>query len=111
MANLPPAAVQVSLLRVLHRAFVQARNMAMSGNTRHVCDLADTFEVIPELMANWDDTTLQRIREILAEYQSAHADCGYEYVSLLAGTDNALHFNGKGAIVGASEKSTTGSDQ
>ena len=84
MSNLAPAAVQVRLLRVLHRAFVQARNLALNGDAQQLYDLADTFELLPELMARWDETTLCRIRSILAEYESAHPQSGYEYLSLLA---------------------------
>jgi hypothetical protein len=90
MSNLAPTAIQGRLLQVLHRAFVQARNLALSGDSRQLYDLADTFELLPQLMARWDDTTLGRIRNILAEYESAHPQCGYEYLSLLAGDDSAL---------------------
>src|SRR5437773_10262365 len=85
MCNLPPAAVQTGLLRVLHRAFVQARNLALKGECQQLYDLADTFELLPELMAHWDDTTLARIRTILTDYDSSHPQSGYEYVSLLDG--------------------------
>jgi hypothetical protein len=50
MANLAPAAIQARLLQVLHRAFVQARNLALSGDTQQLFDLADTFELLPDLM-------------------------------------------------------------
>lgn len=83
MSNLAPAEVQARLLYVLHRAFVEARNLALQGDRQELYDLADTFEVVPALMACWDETTLGRIRSILAGYQSAHPRSGYEYVSLL----------------------------
>lgn len=83
MADLAPAAVQGRLLRILHRAFVQARDLAQNGDTQQLYDLADTFELLPELMARWDETSLSRICSILAEYESAHPQCGYEYLSLL----------------------------
>jgi hypothetical protein len=69
----------------LHRAFVQARNLALRGDCQQLAELADTFEVIPELMADWDETTLARIRGILAEYEASHPQCGYEYALLLDG--------------------------
>src|SRR3954447_15053729 len=83
MSNLAPPLVQARLLRILHRAFVQARNLALRGDGQQLYELADTFELLPELMAHWDETTFDRIRSILAEYESAHPQCGYEYVSLL----------------------------
>jgi hypothetical protein len=94
MSDLAPPVVQARLLRVLHRAFVQARNLALSGDCRQLSDLADTFELLPELMAHWDETSLDRIRRILADYQSEHPQSGYEYVSLLDSDEVAFPANG-----------------
>ena len=94
MTNLAPPVVQAGLLRVLHRAFVQARNLALKGDSQQLYDLADTFELLPELMARWDESTLCRIRTILAEYESKHPESGYEYVSLLDGDDTSMPANG-----------------
>ncbi|HYT91146.1 MAG TPA: hypothetical protein VEL76_20705 [Gemmataceae bacterium] len=93
MANLAPPVVQAQLLRILHRAFVQARNLALTGAGQQLYDLADTFEILPELMAHWDETTLDRIRSVLAEYESGHPQSGYEYLSLLDGDDPAFSAN------------------
>jgi hypothetical protein len=94
MAMLAPSVIQVPLLHVLHRAFVQARNLAMGGDCRQLYELADTFEVLPELMAHWDETTLGRVRTILAEYEADHPQSGYEYLSLLDDDIAAFHANG-----------------
>jgi len=94
MTYLAPPAVQARLLRVLHRAFIQARNLALSGDCQQLSDLADTFEILPELMAHWDETALDRIRRILADYQSQHPHSGYEYLSLLDSDDGAFLSNG-----------------
>ena len=104
MSNLTPAAVQAGLLRILHRAFVQARNLALKGDCQQLHDLADTFELLPELMAQWDETTLGRIRGILAEYESGHPQSGYEYLSLLDGDDPAFHANGFNVVAGHGEE-------
>ncbi len=90
MSNLAPAVVQAGLLRVLHRAFVQARNLALKGDCQHLYDLADTCELLPELMAHWDESTLGRIRSILSEYESNHPQSGYEYLSLLDGDNSPM---------------------
>jgi hypothetical protein len=90
MSNLAPPTIQLRLLRILHRAFVQARNLALRGDGQQLYDLMDTFELIPELMARWDETTFERIRGILAEYESGHAQSGYEYLSLLDDDDSAF---------------------
>src|SRR2546425_13322965 len=100
MSNLAPAVVQAGLLRVLHRAFVQARNLALKGDCQQLYDLADTFELLPELMARWDEATLGRIRSILAEYEAGHPQSGYEYLSLLDGDDAAFQPNGFNVVTG-----------
>ncbi len=105
MANLAPPVIQARLLRVLHRAFVQARNLARSGEGQQLYDLADTFELLPELMAQWDETTLDRIRRILAEYASCHPQSGYEYLSLLDGDDSAFSANGFNVVAGGAGES------
>src|SRR5262249_44479235 len=73
MSNLAPVVVQARLLRVLHRAFVQARNLALAGDCQQLYDLADTFELLQELMTHWDETTRGRIRSILAEWGNRDA--------------------------------------
>ena len=87
MSALAPPMVQDRLLRVLHRAFVQARNLAQQGDCQQLYELSDAFEILPELMGRWDETSLDRIRAILAEYQAGHPECGYEYLALLDAED------------------------
>ena len=104
MSNLAPPVIQARLLRILHRAFVQARNLALRGDGQELYDLADTFELLPELMARWDETTLDRIRSILAEYESSHPQSGYEYLSLLNGNDTLFQANGFNVVAGPGEQ-------
>ena|SRR6266571_4800419 len=107
MSNLAPVAVQARLLCVLHRAFVQARNLALKGDTQQLYDLADTFELLPELMACWDDTTLTRIRGILAEYESTHPHSGYEFLSLLIADDPDTLGSGCTMLAGRGEETAS----
>lgn len=104
MSNLAPPVVQAKLLRILHRAFVQARNLALRGDVQQLYELADTFELLPELMAHWDETTDGRIRSILAEYESGHSQSGYEYLSLLDEDDTSFHANGFNVAGGHGEE-------
>ena len=104
MSNLAPPVIQPKLLRILHRAFVQARNLALRGDGQELYDLADTFELLPELMARWDETTLDRIRNILAEYESGHPQSGYEYLSLLDEEDPAFSANGFNVVASRGEE-------
>jgi hypothetical protein len=83
MSTLAPPDVQEKLLRVLHRAFVQARNLALAGDCRQLYELMDTFEVLPELMTRWDETALEQVRGILADFQASHPQAGYEYLTLI----------------------------
>src|SRR5262249_45992192 len=99
--------VQARLLHILHRAFVQARNLALKGDCRQLYELADTFEIIPELMARWDETTLSRIRGILAEYESSHPQSGYEYLSLLEPDGSAFLASGFNAVGGGGQETDT----
>src|SRR5262245_727618 len=107
MSDLAPTAIQAKLLRILHRAFVQARNLALKGDCQQLYDLADTFELLPELMARWDETTFGQIRSILAEYDSAHPHSGYEYLSLLDAGDTSARVNGFNVIADPGEETGT----
>jgi hypothetical protein len=104
MANRAPPVIQGRLLRILHRAFVQARNLALRGNGQELYDLADTFEILPELMADWDETALDRIRSILAEYGASYPHSGYEYLALLDADDGASPANGFNVGTGPGEE-------
>jgi hypothetical protein len=104
MANFAPPVIQARLLRILHRALVQARNLALRGECQELYDLADTFELLPELMAHWDETTLDRIRSLLAEYQAGHPQSGYEYLTLLEADDNTFPANGFPVSAGPGEE-------
>jgi hypothetical protein len=74
---------RTKLLLILHRAFVEARNLALTRDHERLYDLADTFEVIPEMMAHWGPATLEQIRAILGEYQARHPGGGMEYLAVL----------------------------
>ena len=104
MSNLAPPDIQSGLLHVIHRAFVNVRNLALTGDCQQLYDLADTFELLPELMTRWDESSLGRIRNILIEYESNHPQSGYEYLSLLDGED--MSANGSN-IVGAQSGTET----
>jgi hypothetical protein len=78
---------QARLLLILHRAFVQARNLALAGEREVLIDLTDTFEVLPELIARDGEAALPRVRAILSEYQTRHPHSGYDYLAMLEMTD------------------------
>jgi hypothetical protein len=94
MSDITSSAVQGRLLDILHRAFVQGRNLALKGDCQQMYELMDTFELLPQLMAHWDESTLPRIRGILSEYDAEHPQSGYEYLSLLDGEGGACQAHG-----------------
>lgn len=68
---------------LLHRSLVDARNLSCANKPACVAELADTFEIIPSLMAHWDDSHLALIRENLSRYQAKHAELGHDYLAVL----------------------------
>jgi len=104
MTRLPPPVVEAKLLRILHRAFIEARNLALSGDSQQLYELADTFELLPELMSHWNETSLAQIRSVLAEYQSSHPQSGYEYLLLLDADETVAHLDGFNVVVGQGEE-------
>jgi hypothetical protein len=75
---------------ILHRAFVEARNLALAQNIQQSFDLADTFEVLPSLLDKWDDQQIEYVRSILGNYQSKYGDRAYDYLSLLDMEENTF---------------------
>lgn len=71
------------LYYLLHRSLVDARNLSYAKRSDCVADLSDTFEIVPSLMARWEDGHLNLIRDNLARYQERNADLGHDYLSLL----------------------------
>jgi hypothetical protein len=68
---------------ILHRAFVEARNLAMAQRCQQLADLADTFEVLPLLISAWEDDSLECVRSGLENYHSKYRGCSYDYLSIL----------------------------
>jgi hypothetical protein len=68
---------------ILNRAFVESRNLALGQNCRQVSELADVFEIIPTLMADWDARHLDTIRSVLQDYQARYMESAYDYLSIL----------------------------
>jgi hypothetical protein len=71
------------LLMILHRGFVQSRNLALDRNCAQLSELADTFEIVPVLMTKWKDEDLGFIRTILENYQSKYPGTGFDYLAIL----------------------------
>ena len=78
--------VQRKVAVILQRAFIEARNLAMRGASEQIHDLADAFEAIPPLLADWEDERIGNIRDLVGSYQAKHVTA-YNYVSILDMSD------------------------
>jgi hypothetical protein len=75
---------------ILHRAFVEARNLALSERRQQLFDLADTFEILPSLMDHWEEGRLDQVKGILESYQGRYKEMAYDYLSILNMADAAF---------------------
>ncbi len=78
-----PDLLQEKLLLIQHRAFVEARNLALAKRSEQIAELADALEILPSLMCRWEDQHLSRLRGILSAYQAKYPRSAYDYVAIL----------------------------
>ena len=78
-----PSTLQKKLYAILHRSFVESRRLAQARNCQQLYDLADTFEIVPGLLENWEDRHLSSLRELLAHYQAKYPEAASDYLSIL----------------------------
>jgi hypothetical protein len=78
-----PNTLRKKLYAILHRSFVESRNLALARNCQQLYDLADTFEVVPPLLENGDDKQLETLRGILAAYQAKYPQTASDYLAIL----------------------------
>ena len=79
--------LQKKLHYLLHRALVDARNLALAKHHEKIADLADTFEILPSLMEQWEEGHLRLIRSLLQRYQSKYEGRVFDYLSILDMSD------------------------
>jgi hypothetical protein len=72
---------------ILQRGFVESRKLALTQACQQLYDLADTFEVLPTLLENWQKSHLDYVRDALAHYQGKYAATASDYLSILEMTD------------------------
>jgi hypothetical protein len=63
-------------LKALHRLLVHARSRAYNGESVGVGDFLDSFELLPECLADENDRT-DEVIEMLRGLAMAHPDCRY----------------------------------
>jgi hypothetical protein len=82
MSSIHPT-IQKKLHLILHRAFVEARDLANNQRCQQLYDLADTLEVIPVLLDRWEEGHLSYVRGILASYRTKYGPSAFDYVAIL----------------------------
>jgi len=68
---------------IMHRGFVEARNLALAQRCQQLVDLTDTFEILPLLMNSRQGDSIDEIRSVLSNYQSKYTGSSYDYLSIL----------------------------
>lgn len=80
--NTIPGDLQRRLLFLLHRAWVEARLLAIGQKTQQVQDLADAFEQLPGWLSAWQPEYLDHLRENLTLYRSKYPE-SFEYIDFI----------------------------
>jgi hypothetical protein len=68
---------------ILQRSLVETRNLALTDNCRQIQDLADAVEILPPMVAGWDQQDVETVRRVLSDYQSKYPGTAYDYLSIL----------------------------
>src|SRR5436309_15707967 len=75
--------LQRKLYAILQRSFIESRNLALAQACQQLYDLADTFEVLPTWLDNWQEGHLGLVRDALAQYQAKYTATASDYLSIL----------------------------
>ncbi len=71
------------LLYLLHRSLVDLRSLSLAQEHQQAADLADAFEIMPGLLADWEDSHCELLRQVLLSYQAKYGERAYDYLSVL----------------------------
>lgn len=83
--------IQRRLLFILHRAWVEARLLAQSGESQQLYDLADAMEPIPRWLAAWKDENLSEAEANLESYRRKYPH-SFAYSDYIARYDPPASF-------------------
>jgi hypothetical protein len=83
MRSTIPGTLLKKLHLILHRGFVEARELARRRACEQLHDLADTFEILPTLIDVWEEAHFGRVRGMLRQYQENFPETAYDYLSVL----------------------------
>jgi hypothetical protein len=71
------------ILFILHRGLVEARMLAISGQSTQIADLADALEGLPRYLERGNADHLGSVRFKLQTYASKHPESRFEYLRYL----------------------------
>ncbi len=87
MKELSPE-IKNQLLYILHRGFVEVRQLGGLGKNQQIVDLADALELIPGMINNWRDGDLDKIKSYLTTYQNKYkGEYGYNFLERVEGKE------------------------
>jgi hypothetical protein len=72
---------------ITHLALVQVRSLIAAQNYQRAFDLADTFEPVPNWLADWKDEYLGLICSSLRRYQDKYKGEHFDYLAILEMND------------------------
>ena len=70
---------QHRLLFVLHRALVEARLIAQREKCKQLFDLMDVLEIIPGMVARYDEKEMESVCTYLLEYRRRYPSPSFDY--------------------------------
>jgi hypothetical protein len=91
--NQPPEVLSRKLCFLIHRAFCEIRNLSRLSGQPQIGDLADTFEILPGLLADWKDENLSVIESVLVSYQNRYQQTTFDYLAILKMDDSEFMTN------------------
>ena len=91
LAPPPPWGIARALMLILHRGFVDCRNLAHDMRCEQIAGLSDTMEFLPQYLDHWVEGDLEVILKALRDYESRYECRGYS--KYLCGTPVPDHLN------------------
>ena len=71
---------------ILHRGFVEIRNLAYGGNNHEqIAELADAMEILPRYLDDCSEEDLEMVRFVLRNYEGKYPLRCYDYLKILEG--------------------------
>lgn len=77
------------ILYILHYGLVEARNLALAGETEQIHDLTDALEILPGFLDQWKEEHMDMIRFVLRTYQGKYPGRAFDYLAHLEAEEYA----------------------